>query len=96
MPQTARKLTPENLQFTYEDYLLLPDDGKRYEIIEGELFMTPAPIIKHQNVLRELGKHIDNFVGVIYFIHLRRLRGLRLGNIEILWRLRNNLRMVTH
>ncbi|MFQ5769732.1 MAG: Uma2 family endonuclease [bacterium] len=62
MPQTARKLTPENLQFTYEDYLLLPDDGKRYEIIEGELFMTPAPIIKHQNVLRELGKHIDNFV----------------------------------
>jgi len=29
--------------YTYQDYLELPDDGNRYEIIEGELIMSPAP-----------------------------------------------------
>lgn len=33
---------PEHLKFTYEDYLLLPED-RRYEIIGGELLMTPSP-----------------------------------------------------
>ena len=28
---------------TYEDYVLLPNDRNRYEIIEGELSLTPAP-----------------------------------------------------
>jgi Uma2 family endonuclease len=32
----------------------LPDDGKRYEIIDGELLVTPAPGFPHQRVLREL------------------------------------------
>lgn len=27
-------------RLTYEDYCLLPNDGKRYEIIDGELFAT--------------------------------------------------------
>ncbi|TAK60706.1 MAG: Uma2 family endonuclease, partial [Bacteroidetes bacterium] len=35
---------------TYDDYLLLPDDGKRYEIIDGELFVAPAPFIDHQRI----------------------------------------------
>jgi Uma2 family endonuclease len=32
----------------------LPDDGKRYEIIDGELFVTPAPYLVHQMVVGEL------------------------------------------
>jgi len=36
------------IQFTYEDYLELPDDGKRYEIIDGELYMSNTPTTKHQ------------------------------------------------
>jgi Uma2 family endonuclease len=32
----------------------LPDDGKRYEIIDGELFVTPAPYLAHQMVAGEL------------------------------------------
>jgi Uma2 family endonuclease len=39
--------TPK-IQFTYEDYLELPDDGKRYEIIDGELYMSNTPTTKHQ------------------------------------------------
>lgn len=50
------------VKFTYEDYLLLPDDGKRYEIIEGELYMTPSPIIKHQNISSELVEKIRRYV----------------------------------
>ena len=27
----------------YDDYARLPDDGKRHEILDGELYVTPAP-----------------------------------------------------
>jgi Uma2 family endonuclease len=36
--------------FTYDDYLALPDDGRRYEVIEGDLSMTPAPSPRHQEI----------------------------------------------
>jgi Uma2 family endonuclease len=39
---------------TYEDYCLLPEDGKRYELIEGELFVSPAPSTRHQSVSANL------------------------------------------
>jgi Uma2 family endonuclease len=42
--KTAERTKP----FTYADYLNLPDDGKRYEIIDGELYMVPAPTLDHQ------------------------------------------------
>jgi hypothetical protein len=32
-----------NIVLTYEDYLALPNDGRRYEILDGELSVTPAP-----------------------------------------------------
>ena|ERR1041384_6504811 len=32
----------------------LPDDGKRYEIIDGEVFVTPSPRYAHQFVVGEL------------------------------------------
>ena len=39
---------------TYEDFAALPDDGKRYELHEGELSVTPAPGTRHQDVLLNL------------------------------------------
>src|SRR5260370_9525041 len=39
---------------TYEDFVALPDDGKRYELHEGELSVTPAPGTRHQDVLLNL------------------------------------------
>lgn len=33
--------------WTYEDLFSLPDDGRRYEIIEGELYEMPAPTLAH-------------------------------------------------
>ena len=47
---------------TYEDYAALPDDGKRYELHEGELSVTPSPGRPHQRVLGNLhlilGPHV--------------------------------------
>lgn len=41
------------LKFTYEDYLLT-EEGKRYELIDGDLLMTPAPNVEHQDISKDL------------------------------------------
>jgi len=46
---------------TYDDLLQMPDDGQRYEIIGGELSVTPAPSWNHQRVLGEIYRLIDDF-----------------------------------
>lgn len=47
---------------TYDDLLAMPDDGQRYEIIEGELFVTPAPRLRHQRALTALFRLLDAYV----------------------------------
>jgi Uma2 family endonuclease len=42
-----------NVRFTYSDYLQLPEDN-RYEILDGELCVVPAPHTRHQRVSRDL------------------------------------------
>ena len=41
---------PAQGEWTYEDWLQLPDDGSRYEVIDGVLHVTPTPSIAHQSV----------------------------------------------
>jgi Uma2 family endonuclease len=53
--------TSRALRFTYRDYLLLPE-GRRYEVIDGELFMTPAPTPYHQLVSKRIQRTLDAFV----------------------------------
>src|SRR5687767_7799874 len=48
---------PQSLRFTYEDYVLLPED-RRYEVIDGELYLTPAPTPYHQLVKRRIEQHL--------------------------------------
>ena len=45
---------PARKHYTWDDYVRLPDDGKRYEIIDGELFVTAAPAFGHQYTSGEL------------------------------------------
>ncbi len=40
--------------FTYEDLLHTPDDGKRYEVLEGVLSVSPAPSVQHQRLVKRL------------------------------------------
>ncbi len=39
---------------TWEDVLRMPDDGNRYEFIGGRLYMTPAPVTRHQRISKLL------------------------------------------
>ena len=41
-------------RFTADELDDLPDDGNRYEVIDGELFVTPAPMRVHQRLQMEL------------------------------------------
>ena len=40
--------------WTADDLRALPDDGNRYEIVDGELLVTPAPSLVHQDAAGEL------------------------------------------
>ena len=42
------------LKLTAQDYLSLPEDGHRYQLIEGELYMSPSPTFWHQEFLGRL------------------------------------------
>lgn len=53
---------PVDIRLTYEDYCLLPNDGKRYEIIDGELFVTPSPRSMQQIVVANLHLELGQFV----------------------------------
>jgi Uma2 family endonuclease len=46
--------TAEAGLLTVADYLKLPEDGPRYELIEGELLMAPAPNRFHQEIFANL------------------------------------------
>jgi Uma2 family endonuclease len=47
---------------TYKEYEALPTDGRRYELHDGELSVTPAPSPKHQRVSRNLFLILHNYV----------------------------------
>ena len=57
-------------RLTYADYLKTSDD-ERYELLDGELVMPPAPLLHHQYVQIKLSGKMDAFVekhnlGVVY------------------------------
>src|SRR3990167_1134525 len=51
----------EKKRYTYDDYLKTSDD-RRYELIEGELYMTPSPITNHQRISRKIEFLLEKFV----------------------------------
>jgi Uma2 family endonuclease len=53
---------PAQGDWTYEDYLRLPDDGNRYEVIRGNLYVTAAPYPLHEYVRSELFLILGSFV----------------------------------
>lgn len=55
-PPFAPELLVRSLHngWTYERWLTLPDDGNRYEIIDGVLYMTTAPSYFHQWIIRQI------------------------------------------
>ena len=62
----VRMALAQTLLLTAEDYRLMPETGPRYQLIEGELFMAPAPNRFHQDIsgniefilMKHLEKHL--------------------------------------
>jgi Uma2 family endonuclease len=45
---------PSKQPLTYEAYAVLPEDGRRWELIDGDFEVNPAPSPRHQTVSRRL------------------------------------------
>lgn len=45
---------PRTAQFTAEDRHAFPSDGRRWEVLEGALVVSPAPSVRHQRISSEL------------------------------------------
>ena len=50
------------VRFLAEDIWEAPDDGKIYEVIDGDLYVTPAPSWRHQRGLNRLNRRVFNHV----------------------------------
>jgi len=50
---------PHDYDWTVDDLDRLPDDGLQYELLDGLLLVTPAPIFGHQRVAARLFKVLD-------------------------------------
>ncbi len=46
--------------FTVADYMSLPEHGPRYQLLDGELYMAPAPNRKHQFISGEIEMRCGN------------------------------------
>ena len=67
-PAAVRETKPQLVStmplpsITWQDVQQMPDDGNRYEAIEGDLYVTPAPTFRHQRVSWRLGKALDRLL----------------------------------
>ncbi|HUR32373.1 MAG TPA: Uma2 family endonuclease [Vicinamibacterales bacterium] len=52
------KPTASGVRLTWDDYALFPDDGKRHELIDGEHYVTPAPVRTHQVIVLNIASSI--------------------------------------
>jgi len=59
---STQSIPQGKIVLTYDDYCELPNDRNRYEILDGELSVTPAPTTKHQTVLGNLHRLLANYV----------------------------------
>lgn len=52
----------QHTDWTVEMVRALPDDGNRYEVIDGELFVTPAPSRRHQRAVGGIAARLWNYL----------------------------------
>jgi len=45
----------------YSDLLVTPNDGKRYELVRGDLFVNPSPSPVHQRISRRLQRQLEDY-----------------------------------
>jgi Uma2 family endonuclease len=62
--ETLRTAAPTTERWTAAKYLAVsqPDDGNLFEVLDGELFMSPAPNLRHQEIMLNIAGIIRAFV----------------------------------
>ena len=68
---------PPQGSWTYDDYAALPDDGRRYEIVNGVLVMAPAPTPEHQDIVGEI------YVALRAYVKLAGLGRVFMGPLDV-------------
>jgi Uma2 family endonuclease len=63
MPAVAHYWTPDEVR-------ALPDDGNRYEVVAGELLVTPAPKLPHQEAVGRLYLILREYLGRVSIGHV--------------------------
>jgi Uma2 family endonuclease len=53
---------PKQGQWTYADFTTIPEDGHRYEIVDGVLYMAPSPSLGHQGITGEIFAYLRSYV----------------------------------
>ena len=56
------RMAPHVRAWTVADLARMPDDGQRYEVIDGELFVTPSPSLRHQRAIARLHLLLASYV----------------------------------
>ncbi len=51
---------PWGRALTRDDLATMPDDGHRYELIDGTLLVSPAPMLRHQLAVKRLLRLLDD------------------------------------
>jgi Uma2 family endonuclease len=64
-------MATEMRPWTLEEVHRLPDDGNKYELVRGELFVTPAPSVDHETIIARLARALEPYVaanelGLVY------------------------------
>jgi len=64
-------MATQTKRWTIEEAHSLPDDGNKYEVVRGELFVTPPPFDDHETITARLTRILDPFVaanslGMVY------------------------------
>jgi Uma2 family endonuclease len=72
-----------SVRFTYEDLEQFPDDGKRREIVEGELYTMPSPNPNHQDIVGNF------FLEVKLFLRVQPLGRVFVAPIDVILHMNN-------
>jgi Uma2 family endonuclease len=65
-------------EWTYSEYARLPDDGNRYEVLDGEVLVTPAATPHHQRIVGRL------FLRLVEYVEARS-QGWVLQDVDLLF-----------
>ena len=72
-------------RYTADDLADMPDDGNRYEVIDGVLYVTPAPVLAHQWVQAKLIAVLPAYVqaiGLMLFVAPTAVRASEITEVQ--------------